>query len=95
MALGGMQSYIPRIGHHQERGGALEHREEERSRVGEGRGNRISMFHKETQLHHISAITANNTFKTSALSDLQANEDEEVVGKRPLLTVKGGERAGF
>lgn len=53
------------------------------------------MFLKETRLHHISAITANNTFEISALSDLQANKDEELVVKRPLLTVKGGERASF
>jgi hypothetical protein len=53
------------------------------------------MLHEETQLNHMSAITANNTFKISALSDLQANKDEKLEWRRPFLTVKGGERASF
>jgi hypothetical protein len=53
------------------------------------------MFHIETQLHHIFQIAVSTPIRISALSDLQANIDEELVGKRPLLTVKGGERASF
>lgn len=53
------------------------------------------MLHKETQLHHIFPITVSTPIRISALSDLQANKDEELVGKQTPLTVKGGERASF